>query len=320
MPLDHFPATLQAWKAYSAVPSSLCEGPVFRSSDHVLVQIDKLVAAYREPQYISLKLDILAHLYWATQFWVKKLNKPEAFKGRNERVESISELRDLCRDKLEKRLHNASGSSFEEKLIDQFGLSVKEGIKQNDLRAAERGMPYLTQESDRRRFKLSFRHGIAYRWTYTMDDEKSQLEIYDTKKFNDTGSRQFENDVGLFVMGTNGRIYTGVDKSQYRGHVHSYFFAGEPVFTAGMMRVEDGRVATLSGSSGHYGPQAFHMLTVLNRLAAYDVNIGRIIMRRVNDKVGDKKVGDKEECKATDFLNRRGWPTGELPASMWVSK
>jgi hypothetical protein len=297
------------------------------------VQIDKLVGAYHKPVGGEMRLDILFHLYVATNFWLKKVNQPlnldgqlrngnqrVRFKGREERTGAITELRDLCAEYLAAILQLMPGETLDDKLVEEFGLSVSDGVKATDLAAERLGMPYLRQEAERRRYKLSFRNGLAYRWVYRVgNQEKICLTLYDTVAFNETGGRPGERDVGLFVMGTNGRIYTGLDKTEYRyGYRHSCFFAGEPVFAAGMLGVSMGRVVTLSGSSGHYGPKASHMLAVLSRLAMYGVDLSRVTMRRVNERNGaDYGI---EECPARAFLRARGWPTGPERQRMWVDK
>ena len=321
MALAHFPATFKEWKTYSSARG-------FRNSDPVLKLIDGLVKSYRSPEYRTVKLDILYQLLMATDYWLKKVNRAERFVGKESRRNAIQDMNDLCQRKLDSKLAKsqmALQDIFEEPdghggLADvgnqHFLLQVSEGLQRADQVAASRGMPYFTEESDRRKFKLSFRGGLAYRWTFVMDDQKSELNLYDTDQFNDRGSRKGEDDVGLFVMGTNEHIYAGVDKTKYRSYMHSYFFAGAPVLCAGLMRVENGRVVTVSGSSGHYGPLARHMIRLLTRLQLYQVDMSRLNVRRVNENV----AGDIEECSAKDFIRHRGWPTGEQPRSMYVNK
>jgi hypothetical protein len=319
MKLTEFPRTLEGWKWRSEVASGLTQGVVCRAADRVLTQIDNLVAAFHRPSNSYMRPEIKFQIWVAAGFWLDKVNKPNRFKGRVERDGAIRSLRDVCARDLSEWLQGVPGDTLEEKLIAEFGLKVQPGLKAHDLYAEQKtGMPYLRTEAERRRYKLSFRHGLAYRSTYSKTtDEKEKLVLYDTVAFNETGARRGERDVGLFVMGTNGRIYTGMDKKVYSGgYRHSCYFAGEPVFAAGMLGVRQGRVEVISGSSGHYGPSARHILAVLSRLALYGVNLSRLTVRRINERIDE----GLEECSARAFIRAGGWPTGPDRRVMWVDK
>lgn len=75
----------------------------------------------------------------------------------------------------------------------------------------------------------------------------------------------------IFVMSGEGNFHI---KSHVLGHYHhSSLLGGQPVACAGEIEVKDGYVTWLSNKSGHYVPNALHLVQVLHQLQKNNVNM-----------------------------------------------
>lgn len=204
----------------------------------------------------------------------------------------------------------------EQKYLALLGREVTEEGKHEDAQSVEQGsLEWFDSDPARKAFKLSFRHGKAYRKT-AQQGQAPTLDLYDSDAYGeaiDTG------DAGIFVMDARGRIYIGGAGSEL-AFKHSSFLAGGAVLAAGTMRVVQGSVVLLTGRSGHYRPTVQQMVNVLERLRAYQVKLAKITVYRenfVDDKWKNARPKFLEPCPAETLLQMRVWP-GSYPHQMRV--
>ena len=87
----------------------------------------------------------------------------------------------------------------------------------------------------------------------------------------------------LFVMSVYGDIYIG--KGYYEGvdyslH-HSSFLMGQPVASAGILKVDDGKIIFINNGSGHYRPSQEHNEQLIHKLrnSGYDTR-GLVVLKQ----------------------------------------
>jgi hypothetical protein len=290
-----------------------------RSSDKTLVEIDNLVALYATA--IPQQPDVLYYLYLATKFWLKKNQQrpnnqhPAGFnprtgalpqtpkvEGEEGRRNAISELYTIARTKLIALHQVRNEEELGISLADTYGARNHE--IQNDTAWMEKyGLDptvtvYLTDDGDRRRYKLRFRSNLAWRW---QDANQSQGGYV---PFDSTDNSESETNDQLihFVMDRRGRIYMGFEKDVI-WFKHSSLVGGDAVLSAGRMKAEQGKITHVENDSGHYQPTAKHMINILRRLAIYGQSLGSTTVRRMSDK---------KTFTAINVLNAVStWPDGQ---------
>lgn len=170
-----------------------------------------------------------------------------------------------------------------------------------------------------KRVKLRFRHaGVATRM-----NEAGLLVPYDTAECKEGCEVGGAN---LFVMDERGHIYAYGNKSDVFDGMnlkHSSFLWGEPTRAAGTMRVEQGQIVFVTPRSGHYKPTIRQMLTFLERLQAYGVELSRVIFYRTNESPAwmaqHHRPAILEPCNALELVRQRAFP-GAYPQSMFIAR
>jgi hypothetical protein len=179
-------------------------------------------------------------------------------------------------------------------------------------------MDWYQSDAARQVYKLAFRSGLAYSYDYDAQvGGKGNLNVYDTANFGDA----IEYGGSLFVMDARGRIYVNGQPANMNLK-HSSFMAGQAVQCAGGMRYDRGQLTWVSGKSGHYQPTVLQMVTLLERLRNYQVDLSRVIVYRENltKNFPNSPCKDFEPCPALTLMTQRAWPTGVEPQSMRVAK
>jgi len=177
---------------------------------------------------------------------------------------------------------------------------------------------FLTPQ-EQKELKLSFRNGLAHRWTFDAQKKKGSIQKYDTKSFGDAHFSEY--GASLYAMNTKGAIYVYGQETE-KELKHSSLLAGAGVLCAGTIRFEDGKVKWLTGRSGHYQPTVDNIVSLLERLRQYQVDLNGVIVFRENfTKPSTNAPGQPgknyEPCQALELLEKRAWP-GEEPNSMHV--
>lgn len=114
--------------------------------------------------------------------------------------------------------------------------------------AKKQGVIYL-ESSERIKYQISVNsQGVIRRGTET--------EPYDTTAYGGKSP-----GMAAYVIDTKGNLYIGEHKS----HVmhHSSFLAGALVMSAGMIKIEEGKITHIDHKSGHYIPTKRHLENAL---------------------------------------------------------
>jgi hypothetical protein len=284
-----------------------------RSTDRVLKAIDDLVSAYHDPNYAGSGPEILFYLRSALMFWAKKVNvvpknsaptnvnpsnalpKTSVFSGSASGNKAVDELLTIVSKKLTE--HHTS-EALDDTLFQIYGKPNDD--QRNDTkflaRARNEGKSYVYLEEDglRRKYKLRFRDGIAWRWY----DRMSKYAHFDT---TDNTESQKPDQMTHFVMDRRGRIYAGFDKN-VDWFKHSSLIGGQGTLAAGRLSAKDGKITLVQNDSGHYEPDQQQMRNLLERLYLYGADLSHTVIRRHSD--------NKEFSASAVRTSRGRWPDG----------
>ncbi|HSK22351.1 MAG TPA: hypothetical protein VK906_04205 [Egicoccus sp.] len=120
------------------------------------------------------------------------------------------------------------------------------------------------------------------------DDERAPYEVtgsgtlmqngapFDTTAPTPMYSKFSGSGWGIFVMSPQGRIYAGSHKVGL--FHHSSFLSASDVAGAGELRVEGGKLKGLTTKSGHYLPNAEHMVQILRELKGRSVSLSGVTL------------------------------------------
>jgi hypothetical protein len=273
----------------------------------------------------------------ATTFVLKKtqggtLFSPKTFQPLKIGGELSSKQRDYVQDVHDfvyERVKNSIGATnfdYDLKIIEAYGKNVTPDnvIKDMELMRID-AVYYHTQAEEQKRFKVSFRGGLAHKWDFSGggDKGKGNLVLYDTQRAGD----EVEFGASLFVMGGSGALYT---KGCYGGgmmYFHSELLGGAGVLCAGEIRFIEGELIYIVGKSGHYHPTVQQVVNLLERLRQYQVNLTDVKVFRSHyagcqgnqdliqwqQRVGLPTINygvlaSCQPCNATDLLRLRAWP------------
>lgn len=303
--------TLTAWQSDSAAYL-----PV-RTNDRVLQAIDGLVSAYGDSDNVESRPEILFYLRGSLIFWSKKVNvvpkntapdnvsphnvlpQTAVFSSNAEGKTAVDELLAIVTTKLTE-LHTLTSSEALDDAL--FGIYGKGNDAQSyDDRMIERAKKegktyvYLVEDGLRRKYKLRFRNGVAWRW-YSV---KSAYALFDT---TDNLESQSSDKMTHFIMDRRGRIYAGFDKD-VAWFKHSSLIGGQGTLAAGRLGAQDGKITVIENDSGHYEPGHQQMRNLLERLHLYGADFSKTVILRHNDK---------KQFSAEAVRGKRGaWPDGK---------
>jgi hypothetical protein len=214
----------------------------------------------------------------------------------------------------------ATDKNYNARIIEYFGRIISQEQRDEDQHNVDLDqLTWLLTPEEQKELKLSFRSGLAAKWSFEGPQGKKKKEVlgpyyYDTEKSGDAISEEFNGS--LYAMDRSA-IYVCGQKDEKKLIKHSSLLAGASVLCAGTIRIEDGQVKWLTGKSGHYLPTLDHVLSVLERLRQYQVDLTNVTVYRENfdqayDKPGrdSKKQPNKhfEPCNALILLKDRVWP------------
>lgn len=157
---------------------------------------------------------------------------------------------------------------------------------------------------DSQSMTLTFRGGKLMRRVAPGPDQppgKWQLEPYDTTGNTDTMHGK-DSEVGqaLYVLTRGGTLLSAPGKI---GEMHhSSLVAGTDVAGAGMMRVEQGKIRSITNNSGHYRPSAEYLRNVLQVFQRNHVNL-----EEVEVEEADGSDCDREHLDG----HTQVWPSGK---------
>jgi hypothetical protein len=321
-------------KTYHEMPGKLrwrldmgLEG-LFGHKSAALERINKLLDIYHDSaRDVARRALSIFHIHLATRFLVKHFDQPDKLGGAlNARQrDAVTGLNAYTHTELTVHLGLWEGvpdQRLDDDAGQEFGRQVcPQGAAEDLHRLGSNTLLYYITDLARAPFKLSFRGGLAWKWARGEDGGRvgqGPTELYDTDIFGD--NIESEGEGSVYVLDTRGRLYTTGKEEGDRQLKHSSLMGGQAVLMAGTMRVKDGQIVWVSGKSGHYKPTVAQMVTLLERLSHYAVDLHRVTVYRENYTKERPGSPSKwfEPCKAMDLLRRRAWPTGEAPQAMFV--
>ena len=294
--------------SYTAVPTSQqwrkdmgVTGVFGKSEFPALERISELLEMYSTVNYraTALKYELLLQVYRHTEY----IRKHEADKAKLGTKLSSSQAETVQALYYYLWANLIMGKDD----VEDFGRDVDpHGRNEDDGALLTNTLQWYQDKAARRQFKLSFRSGIAHRWTFDDTDLKAELKVYDT----DTAGDAIEARMSLYAMDTSGRIYCHGKEDPEHALKHSSFLAGGRTLAAGTLRVEQGHVVWVTGKSGHYRPTVQQMLNLLERLRGYQVDLRRVTVFRENygGLYGTSSPRHFEPCAALTLLEMRRWP------------
>jgi len=283
--------------------------------------VGRLIELYHEEQDGFTKVEIAFHIFLHIRYIAHNLKKPDKLGGSltEEQSQAIKGLYDLLGKNLADFLSAKDRAAFDQSVVEYFGRGVGQEGKAEDLPRAENDtMQYYKNAAERRKFKLSFRNGVAYQTELDGGSGTRKLVVYDTDARGDA----IEHGGSLYVMDGKGHLYVS-GKEEEKLLKHSSFLAGEPTLAAGTIRFAKGQLVWISGKSGHYKPTVAQMVTALERLAGYGVKLDKVIVYRENYKEAFRSANPRffEPCTAKELLKARAWPNDPDHAkAMFVDK
>lgn len=303
--------------------NKLPEGPV-RRMGHLLAELETHRGNQNGPAHEHLTM--LWHLHEHCKYAVNHLHKSGVKKKVHSRFMTIEDLDNIVWREMQRitGMRNRTGLQelFSQNLI---GLEAVNLHAEEDAREIQSGtMARLQTDVARTQFKLAFRNGVAHTWNFN-GAVKGSLEPYDTdKQANSNGGQHaLEHGGAMFVMDTQGRIYANARFENFLNFKHSSFMDGANVLAAGTIRAENGRIKWVSAKSGHYQPTVRHMVSFLERLLTYKVDLSQVTFYRMREgrefhEPGSFHRGDFEGCPALELLRKRAFP-GIAPTKMRIT-
>ncbi|KAK0391635.1 hypothetical protein NLU13_1134 [Sarocladium strictum] len=92
--------------------------------------------------------------------------------------------------------------------------------------------------------------------------------------FNRLLRKSVKKNTWIFVADTSFRLYVGIKNSG--AFQHSSFMQGSRISAAGLIKIKDGYISSLSPLSGHYRPPASNFRAFLNSLKESDVDMRHV--------------------------------------------
>lgn len=303
-----------------------------RATDTILNHIDALLDTFHAEASEPARAIILAKIYYATEAWLKKVERKEAgVNGRRKSdvyafyVKVVGEL-SLLTEVPVNLLPNWLAGTFGKAMVAHGAeLDIRDNLAD-----------YLS-EIDVRKFRLSFRGGLAYQqqwWTNRTDQviASSANVIAGTAPL---AARQGNAGVAVisahfsgYVLSQGGDFYTGPHfaprpgpQGGNTGRYHSSYFGGEAILSAGEIRIDDGQVVEINTNSGHYQPTPTHLRMAVETLAMNGVALGALWVHGFG--LARMRAPDYLQLAGQNFAPMRagapaGWAaaaTGDTPAS-----
>ncbi|KAM3467131.1 hypothetical protein MY5147_008889 [Beauveria neobassiana] len=126
----------------------------------------------------------------------------------------------------------------------------------------------------------------------------------------------------IFVADTNFRLYVGIKDSG--AFQHSSFLQGGRISAAGLIKIKNGRLQSLSPLSGHYRPPSSNFRAFLQSLKAENVDMGHLTVSKSYAVLVGLETYVKTTKKSKNFVNKllrtRDKAADTKPAQMAMKK
>ncbi len=268
----------------------------------------------------ALRLFIQFQIERACRFVIKVLNKYKSSDVKTAKIggklgqgklKAVNKLHQFVFGEIKKAI-GATDADYETKIIEEFGKKVLPKEAKDDQELLTKNLLlYFDTPFSQKQLKLSFRNGLAYRWLFNDKTKTSKGVLYDTIEFGDANFS--EHNASLYVMDEKGAIYVLGKEEDVKKLKHSSLLAGAGVLCAGTIRIEQGQVTWLTGKSGHYQPTVDQIVSVLEKLRQYQVDLTNVLVFREDFTKGFTKPANSigknfDSCDALTLLSDRLWP------------
>lgn len=122
--------------------------------------------------------------------------------------------------------------------------------------------------------------------------------------FNTLMRKSVRKNTWIFVADTSSRLYVGIKDSG--AFQHSSFVQGSRVSAAGLVKIRDGRLASLSPLSGHYRPPAGNFRAFVRGLREAGVDMRRVSVSKSYAVLVGLEAYLKARRRGKDLLRRAG--------------
>jgi hypothetical protein len=278
-----------------------------RSSDKILAQIDAALNQYNRPKGNTaqeLKMDetlSASRLYFATDLWLKEHTKGKGKSGRKGAIYALFEC--TC-----KKLTSLTGVPLN-LLPNWFTVTFGRGINMHavELDFQNKAAKYMTpQEADK--YRVQFKSGRAYQMQWWLS--KTKLVAAESSRGAPGGQKTMKAGHAGYVLSMGGDFFTqkhGTTTNAKGTNIyHSTYLSGAAVRCAGTWKIENGVVLEITDASGHYRPTQDHMISALETLKTYGVNMSTLKVFIYPDETkGIDGVKFLAEAPRTSLLQRK---------------
>ncbi|KAJ4266202.1 hypothetical protein NW762_004183 [Fusarium torreyae] len=143
----------------------------------------------------------------------------------------------------------------------------------------------------------------------TPDFDKSQgvnkvSQISASTIFNKLMRKSVRKNTWIFVADTNFRLYVGIKNSG--AFQHSSFLQGSRISSAGLIKIKNGRLSSLSPLSGHYRPPASNFRAFVHSLRQSEVDMSHVSISKSYVVLIGLETYLKTKRKGKDLAQRVG--------------
>ncbi|KAM4067259.1 hypothetical protein HRG_001240 [Hirsutella rhossiliensis] len=120
--------------------------------------------------------------------------------------------------------------------------------------------------------------------------------------FNKLLRKSVRKNTWIFVADTSFRLYVGIKDSG--AFQHSSFLQGSRISAAGLIKIKDGRLSSLSPLSGHYRPPASNFRAFVRSLKDAGVDMGHVSISKSYTVLVGLETYTKTRRKGKDFVDK----------------
>ncbi len=130
--------------------------------------------------------------------------------------------------------------------------------------------------------------------------------------FNKLLRNSVRKNTWIFVADTNFRLYVGIKASG--AFQHSSFLQGSRISAAGLIKIKNGRLASLSPLSGHYRPPASNFRAFVKALKASGVDMSHVSISKAYAVLVGLEAYMKTKRKGKELVRRLRHRTDKVVA------
>lgn len=240
----------------------------------------------------GVKICRLSDLYFALNYWMKT-SRSNAKKRPYKHPEPVNALFRLTVFSL-CDVFGCTINVLPRELEDYFGKKLSDHGVKGDM---DMGLAQYLSRAEAKKYKITFKEGKAYQMPWWVNGTNTSLvgvkfELASTDSSRITKDRAWPAGHGGYAMSMSREMYMGNHsctsqaRKSHANFFHSSYLAGDPVLSAGTIKITNGIIQEVTNLSGHYKPTALHLLNVLKCLKMNDVETSNITFKLT--KIGRK--------------------------------